>query len=80
MQHLVRQGPPSSVLGRLHGQQRDGAEATLAAAGKCEYGGSTPASHLRRQLLPERPLMPLAMMDQFLGPYSFMSCRSRSSS
>lgn len=38
------------------------------------------APHLRRQLLPDRPRMPLAMMDQFLGPYSLMSWRSSSSS
>lgn len=38
------------------------------------------AAHLRRQLLPDRPRMPFAMMDQFLGPYSPMSWRNSSSS
>lgn len=37
-------------------------------------------THRKRQLLPDRPRMPLAMMDQFLGPYSLMSWRSSSSS
>jgi hypothetical protein len=34
----------------------------------------------RRHDLPERPRMPAAMTDQFLGPYSSISRRSRSSS
>ena len=36
--------------------------------------------HRRRQLFPERPLMLLAISDQFLGPGWWMRVRSRSSS
>lgn len=52
-------------------------QAPKASAAAAARGG---APHLRRQLLPERPRMPLAMMDQFLGPYSPISWRSSSSS
>jgi hypothetical protein len=37
-------------------------------------------ARLSLQLLPERPVMPLAMIDQFLAPYSSISCVSSSSS
>jgi hypothetical protein len=43
-------------------------------------GPPAQATHLRRQLLPERPLMCKAICDQFLAPNSAMHLRSRSSS
>lgn len=81
---------PPAVSGRQgrggEQQQASGAAPSGPGAHGCTrsrlrpHGAATPPPHLRRQLLPDRPRMPLAMMDQFLGPYSPMSWRSRSSS
>lgn len=57
--------------------------APTTAACKRARGAASAAllqTHLSRQLLPDRPLMPFAMMDQFLGPYSAISWRNSSSS